>query len=375
MAIVILVVLPVGLYFIIAEQISWRPRTIAVFSQRRNASWVAFSPKGDLVAFATMPDGYSVVDTFDEISLWNVSQGKVLWHKSTMEGAYGPGVFMPDGKIIALDGERMNLWDVKTGKLNGVRGSGGFTSIAAHDNLVAEGSNASPVFVWDVSKHSEDKPSEDRPLAALGSDADYTHTVIFSPDGKTLVSGGYRSIRTGVNIAYIALWDTRTWKLRRLLKGLEKSPSSLAFSPNGKELVSWSPGEINWWNPQSRRLILKAKLKSELNNYGTAAFSSDTNIVAICKGKTITLRDARTGVLLRTLRGHRGEVNSLSFSSDGTTLVSGSMDSSVKLWREIASERETAYLLKSEAMKKRLLEAKNRSEGVSLEDVRAQLGI
>ena len=47
----------------------------------------------------------------------------------------------------------------------------------------------------------------------------------------------------------------------------------------------------------------------------------------------------------------------------------------IALWHEIASERETAYLLKSETMKTRLLEAKNRTEGVSLEDARAQLGI
>ena len=45
------------------------------------------------------------------------------------------------------------------------------------------------------------------------------------------------------------------------------------------------------------------------------------------------------------------------------------------LWYEIESERETAYLLKSEAMKWRLLEAQQRSEGTSLEDVREQLGI
>ena len=43
----------------------------------------------------------------------------------------------------------------------------------------------------------------------------------------------------------------------------------------------------------------------------------------------------------------------------------------IELWREIASERETAYLLKSETMKTRLLEAKERTEGVSLEDARA----
>ncbi len=47
----------------------------------------------------------------------------------------------------------------------------------------------------------------------------------------------------------------------------------------------------------------------------------------------------------------------------------------IALWHEIASERETAYLLKSETMKTRLLEAKSRTEGVSLEDARAQLGI
>lgn len=44
------------------------------------------------------------------------------------------------------------------------------------------------------------------------------------------------------------------------------------------------------------------------------------------------------------------------------------------LWREIASERETAYLLGSGAMR-RLLEAKERTEGVSFEDARAQLGV
>jgi hypothetical protein len=33
----------------------------------------------------------------------------------------------------------------------------------------------------------------------------------------------------------------------------------------------------------------------------------------------------------------------------------------IGLWQEIESERETAYLLKSKAMKQRLLEAKDRS--------------
>jgi antitoxin YefM len=49
----------------------------------------------------------------------------------------------------------------------------------------------------------------------------------------------------------------------------------------------------------------------------------------------------------------------------------------IDVWREIESERETAYLLKSEANKKRLMEARARDgEGaISLEDARAKLGI
>lgn len=47
----------------------------------------------------------------------------------------------------------------------------------------------------------------------------------------------------------------------------------------------------------------------------------------------------------------------------------------ISLWREIESERETAYLLKSETMRRRLLEAKERQGGLGLEEVIENLGI
>jgi PHD/YefM family antitoxin component YafN of YafNO toxin-antitoxin module len=47
----------------------------------------------------------------------------------------------------------------------------------------------------------------------------------------------------------------------------------------------------------------------------------------------------------------------------------------IELWREIESERETAYLLKSKNMKQRLLEAKDRQDGIPLEEAREKLGI
>ena len=47
----------------------------------------------------------------------------------------------------------------------------------------------------------------------------------------------------------------------------------------------------------------------------------------------------------------------------------------IELWREIESERETAYLLKSETMRERLMEARNRKTGIPLDEALAKLGI
>lgn len=47
----------------------------------------------------------------------------------------------------------------------------------------------------------------------------------------------------------------------------------------------------------------------------------------------------------------------------------------IELWREIEVERETAYLLRSATMKRRLLDAKNRQDGIPFEEACEKLGI
>jgi len=47
----------------------------------------------------------------------------------------------------------------------------------------------------------------------------------------------------------------------------------------------------------------------------------------------------------------------------------------IEFWHEIESERETACLLKSENMKRRLLEAKERQGGISFNAARLRLGL
>jgi PHD/YefM family antitoxin component YafN of YafNO toxin-antitoxin module len=47
----------------------------------------------------------------------------------------------------------------------------------------------------------------------------------------------------------------------------------------------------------------------------------------------------------------------------------------IELWQEIESEKETAYLLKSETMKRRLLDANQRRQDFSLEEARERAGL
>ncbi|CAK0751056.1 Prevent-host-death protein [Gammaproteobacteria bacterium] len=67
-------------------------------------------------------------------------------------------------------------------------------------------------------------------------------------------------------------------------------------------------------------------------------------------------------------------VSNIQYVSDDTGHTIGVIVP-IDLWREIEAGRETAYLLQTKTMKHRLLEAKNRQGGMSLEEVREKLGI
>ena len=66
-----------------------------------------------------------------------------------------------------------------------------------------------------------------------------------------------------------------------------------------------------------------------------------------------------------------GQVQYISDENNNITAVIVPID----LWHELQAEKETAYLLKSEAMRERLLAARRRDTGIGLEEACEKLGV
>jgi WD40 repeat protein len=184
--------------------------------------------------------------------------------------------------------------------------------------------------------------------------------IEFSPDGKVMAtSSGDGTIRlwqttTGKPIKTIHAYPElegmtpRKWRQRRLEPGFHRTgPSSLAFSPDGKALVSNRPLVI--WDAQTGKKVKGLSIKSPA---WLVTFSPDGKRIASTHrgfGKKkeeffIAIWDAKTGEVQREVRGHDATIHGLSFLPDSTSLMSLSSDKTARLWnvhsgREITKHR------------------------------------
>jgi WD40 repeat protein len=170
-------------------------------------------------------------------------------------------------------------------------------------------------------------------------------SLALSPDGNTLAMGHLDGL--------ITLWAVATGTVSTLT-GCAGPVLALAFSPDGALLASnsadRSPGQgppvieptVRLWDlAQGRASVVSAKP----NGYGYAlAFHPGGRLLASSAGLdgTAHLHDLDT-LETTLLAGHDSGINTLTFSPDGLTLATGSVDSTVRLW-DVASKKTTAVL-------------------------------
>jgi DNA-binding beta-propeller fold protein YncE len=163
--------------------------------------------------------------------------------------------------------------------------------------------------------------------AILRGHINQVNSIAFSPDGKRIVSASHdRTIR---------IWDARTGKqIGDPLVGHTREVNSAVFSLDGKHIVSASWDKtIRIWDAQTGRQIGNP-LEGHTFVVKYASFSSDSKfVVSASYDDTIRIWDAQTGKQTgNPLKGHESGVSSASFSPDGKFIVSGSLDNTVRIW-------------------------------------------
>jgi WD40 repeat protein len=184
-------------------------------------------------------------------------------------------------------------------------------------------------------------------IQTLEGHQDAVNSVAFSPDGNYLASGS-----GGAQDGTIKIWqlaENRNWRFKQnltipatSLKSIEVAHdsmiSAIVFSPDGKYLVSASYDKsIKIWqqNVNSNWRWVQ-NLIGHTDSVNSLAFSPDSNYVAsVSHDKTIKIWQKNNNVwtCIQTLEGHTGDIDAVAFSPDGRYLASGSHDQTIKIWR------------------------------------------
>ena len=235
-------------------------------------------------------------------------------------------LFTPDGKYVVSAGQDkvIRIWDWRTGRtVRTIRGEvapGVFGMISAialspDGRWLAVGSvgavGDSPIRLYGFSSGGL--------VALLRGHKSTVADLAFSPDGRKLISG-----QLGRN-TFAILWDVSTPSAPRLLhrlKGHGIHVKAVRFVPDGQRVVTGSDdGVLRLWQVSDGRLIKELHGHRGDIDRSVAVRRSDGLIASGDFRGEIRLWNSKTGEYIQTLAKLRSGIMALVFSPDGEYLL------------------------------------------------------
>ncbi|KAF8253141.1 WD40 repeat-like protein [Wilcoxina mikolae CBS 423.85] len=154
---------------------------------------------------------------------------------------------------------------------------------------------------------------------------DAMNALTYSPDGQRIV--------TAADDGRIKVWDATSGFCIVTFTEHTAGVTACQFSVRNLLFTASLDGSVRAWDLIRYRNFKTFTAPSRLQ-FSSLAVDSSGEIV--CAGSLdsfdIHLWNVQTGQLLERLSGHDGPISSLSFAPDGSSLVSGSWDRTVRIW-------------------------------------------